>query len=680
MKRKVTIMILLAIIMIMGSSAPTTASSNTTYTYALSSDNELIITQNAYLPDQYRVDLGLQAPQDLYFDVNDKLYIADYDPQGEADTARIIVYNTETGLIEEEITHGDFQAPTGISITADGTLYVADASAQRIFVFDPNHDFSYEITRPEARAYTTDEFRPQKLAVDNTGNIYVVAEGESSGILQLSKTGEFLGYFATNQVYYSFEELIQKFFYDLVDKDTNTIKLPATFSNVFVDSKGILYSTTSSLVLNDLVKKHSTSGSNLFGGIYTRSTGMTDLYVNSSGIIFTSSEKEGYIDIYSKYGDFIFSFGGTSNDDVIGLYDTLESIAVNSAGDIYTVDSEKTYLLSYKPTEYALGIYNGLDLFEEGQYDAAAEQWQEVLMLNQMSKLGNNQLAKSYLYQQEFDLAATHFELAENRMFYSESFWEIRNMWIQSNLGTILILLAVSFVLYQTIKRTNKKYHYLASIEHKISEIKKHYWVEEALYVFTVARHPVDAYYEIKKERKGNVVIATAMLLLTFVGFLLNSAFKGFLYQLTDIEDLNIYAIILGFFSIVLIYILSNYLITSINQGESGIKKIYIQTTYSFLPLMFGLFLSTLLTHVLTLDENFFVMFVLTIGYLYTFILIFVGVNEIQNYEFRDTTKSLILSLLLMVIVAITIIFIQLMFSQIVEFIVVVFREVFGLV
>ncbi|QMS84431.1 YIP1 family protein [Candidatus Xianfuyuplasma coldseepsis] len=680
MKRKLTIMILLAIIMILHQTTEVDASSNTTFTYALSSDNELIITQNAYLPDQYRVDLGLYAPQDLFFDANDILYIADYDPQGDDDTARIVMYDPDSGLIINELTHPDFQSPTGISITADGWLYVADANAQRIFVFDDNLDFAYEIDRPEARAYTTAEFRPKKLAVDNTGNIYVVAEGESSGILQLSKTGEFLGYFATNQVYYSIEELVQKFFYDLVDKDLNSVKLPATFSNVFVDDKGILYSTTSSEVLNDLVKKHSTSGSNLFGGIYTRSNGMTDLYVNKSGIIFTSSESEGYIDIYSKYGDFIFSFGGTSNDDVIGLYDTLESIAVNSSGDIYTVDSEKTYLLSYNPTEYALGIYNGLNLFEEGRYDEAAEQWQEVLMLNQMSKLGNNQLAKSYLYQQEFDLAALHFELAENREFYSESYWEIRNNWIQENLGIVLVLLVSTFVIYQVVKRTNRKWRYLAPLEEKIKEIKTHYWVEEFLYVFTVARHPVNAYYEIKKERKGNLVVATTMLLLTFVGFLLNSAFKGFLYQLTDIEDLNIYAIILGFFSIVLIYIISNYLITSINQGESGLKKIYIQTTYSFLPLLIGLFLSTLLTHVLTLDESFFVMFVLTIGYLYTFILLFVGVNEIQNYEFRDTTKSLILSVLLMVIVAITIIFIQLMFSRIVEFIVVVFREVFGIV
>jgi len=655
------------------------ATSNTTYTYALSSDNRLIITQNAYLPDQYRVDLGLFQPQDLFFDSNDLLYIADYDP-GEDGSARIVVYNTTTGLIEKEITHPDFDTPSGIAITSDDTLYVADTNAERIFVFDANGDYVSEITRPDSRAYNTDRFRPKKLAVDNTGNIYIVAEGESSGILQLSKTGEFLGYFATNPVYYSIDELVKKFFYDLVGEDTNSIKLPATFTNVFVDQKGILYSTTSSEVLDDLMKKHSTSGSNLFSGIYTRSTGMTDIYVDKSGIIFTSSEKEGTIDIYTRYGEFIFSFGGTSDDDIIGLYSSLKSLAVNSEGDIFTIDSEKTYLLSYKATDYAKGIYNGLNLFEEGRYEQAAEQWQEVLMLNQMSKLGNNQLAKSYLYQEKFEEAAVHFELAENRSFYSETYWEIRNMWIQDNLGVIIVLLVGSFVLYQGIKLTNKKWKYLHPVQEKISKIKTTHWVEETLYLWYVVKHPINAFYEIKKERKGSVIVATGMLLLTFIGFLMNSAFKGFLYQLTDIEDLNIYAIILGFFSIVLIYILSNYLITSINQGESGIRKIYIQTTYSFLPLMLGLFTSTALTHILTIDESFFVSFLLVIGYVYTFSLLFIGINEIQNYEFRDTTKSLILTVILMVLVFITVIFIQLMFSQIFDFIIVVFREVFGIV
>ncbi len=678
MKNKIVISILFILSVFLGVTV-VHASSNTTYTYAQSTDGELIITQDAYLPDQYRVDLGLKSPQDLYFDEEDLLYISDYDPDNEG-SARIVVYNTFSGLIEKEITYEEMINPSGLSITGNGDIYVADPRAEAIFHFDADGNFLESITRPEARAYTTEQFKPKKLAVDDNGNIYVVAEGESNGILQLSITGEFLGYFAINPVYYTTQERVTEFFYDVVGQEYDSIKLPSPFSNLYVDDKGILYSTTSSSNLSDLVKKHSTSGSNLFSGIYTRSTGVSDIYVDNSGIIFTSSESEGYIDVYTKYGDFIFSFGGTSDNDIIGLYSNLSSIAVNSKGDIYTVDSVQAYLLSYKATDYALGIYEGLDLFEQGKYEEAQAKWEEVLMLNQISKLGNDQLAKAYLYQGDYDMAAKHFEIAENRAFYSESFWEIRNNSIQDNLAITVILLVVFVVMYQSLKITNKKWHYLAPVGRRMKSFGNINLVSEFRFLKEVVRHPVNGFYEIKKERKGSLVVATTLLLVLFVAFLLNTAFKGFLYQLTDVEDLNIYAIILGYFSIVLIFILSNYLITSINQGESGIKKIYIQTTYSFIPLIFALFLSTIFTHILTLDESFFVSFTAIVGYIWTFMILFIGINEVQNYEFRDTIKSVLLSILLMAILAITIIFVQLMISQIFDFIIVVFREVFGIV
>lgn len=171
--------------------------------------------------------------------------------------------------------------------------------------------------------------------------------------------------------------------------------------------------------------------------------------------------------------------------------------------------------------------------------------------------------------------------------------------------------------------------------------------------------------------------MALLMLFTLFAVFLINSAFKGFLFQMTAVEDLNLFAIIFGYFSIVLAFVFSNYLITSINRGESGLKKIFIQTTYAFPPLIIGMLLSTLLTHIVTLDEAFFVGFTLFLAYAYTFILLLTGITEIQNYEFKDTLKSLLLTLLLMIILTISVLFVQMMFSQIVDFIVVVFREVF---
>ena len=72
--------------------------------------------------------------------------------------------------------------------------------------------------------------------------------------------------------------------------------------------------------------------------------------------------------------------------------------------------------------------------------------------------------------------------------------------------------------------------------------------------------------------------------------------------------------------------------------------------------------------------------FTATIGYLWTGFILILGINEIQNYEMKDNVKSVLLSILLMAILAITIIFVQLMLTQIFDFLFTVFREVFGIV
>jgi cytochrome c-type biogenesis protein CcmH/NrfG len=56
---------------------------------------------------------------------------------------------------------------------------------------------------------------------------------------------------------------------------------------------------------------------------------------------------------------------------------------------LWVIDSDKSFVQSFEPTEYASQIYSAIDLFNQGEYEKATELWQEVLRLNQMSVLGS---------------------------------------------------------------------------------------------------------------------------------------------------------------------------------------------------------------------------------------------------------------------------------------------------
>ncbi len=110
------------------------AGGNTSNTFSYRIDGYFGITQDAYYPNQTITTLGLDGAEEMAFDNNDMLYIAD------TGNKRVVVYAMETGLISGEIQHEEFEKPKGIFITDDFEIYVADSGAEAIFVFDQDYN------------------------------------------------------------------------------------------------------------------------------------------------------------------------------------------------------------------------------------------------------------------------------------------------------------------------------------------------------------------------------------------------------------------------------------------------------------------------------------------------------------------------------------------------------------
>ena len=651
-------------------------------TYTISADGEFIKTNEAYRTNQYNADLGLVYPTDLYFDVNDDLYIADsgyVDPDNSSLRGRIVVYDINTQSIKKELQYAGFVSPSGVTVSEDLNIYVADTGASKIFVFDSDFNLLEEFGQPDSISYSLDSFKPKRIAVDKSGNIFCLVEGGYGGIVQLSDKGDFLGYFASNDVVFTSTELVRKYFYELIGKDYDTVKTPPPFSNIFVNDESIVYSTTASSQEEGRVKKHNTQGVDTLNNELS-SDNLTDIYVDINGIIYTSSS-DGIITIYSRYGDYIFHYGAGDSKvgDIVGVYSKLESLAVSSTGEIFTVDYEKSYILSYEKTQYSTLIFEGLKLFDEGDYVGSTEKWEEVLRYNQMSKIAYDQLGKTYMFRQDYENAMKYFKLSKNREFYSQAYWEVRNEQIKTILPTVFIVIVSLMILAIALKIVNKKTTFITdkikSFKKKLD--KKH--IREILYAGHILRHPSDGFYQIRKNRINGYVAPTIYMILGFVAYVVYTTSKGFLFQIVDIENINILSLVLGYFTIFGGFVLVNYLVTSITDGIGGIKKIYISTAYAIVPYLISLFLATILSHVATLDESFFVEFIVILGLLWSALLLFVGSTVIQNYDGRITFKSFVFTGLLMIITIIVVLFLQLMVSNIIDFITNIIMEVIRL-
>ena len=514
------------------------SSSATTYTRALDAKGFYVVTQDAYLPDRTILDLDLDEPEDVFIDKYDNLYIAD------TGNRRIVIYDPSIDEVLFEITHDEFSKPRGIFITEDEKLYVADSGAEAVFKFDVNGTFITKYTKPTSPSFEATSFSPKKIAVDNQDNMFIIAEGVFNGIVQLSDSGEFLGYFSTNKVVLTPKQVWENFLLTEVQLEQAGDRNPVSFSNVFVDTDGIKYSTSLGDNSNNL-QKHNTDGSNNLNYEFGFDWGLLDVTTDSQGIIYTASDY-GFIDIFTSDGDFIFAFGSSNDkEDVSGLYSELASIAVDSTGRIWTLDSDKSFIQSYTPTSYSTTIYNALTLYKEGKYADAVIEWEKVLKLNQMSVIAHNEMGRNLFSQGEYEESMDHFILAGNRDLYSESYWEVRNMSLQSNLPAILISLVVLLVGYYSVKLTNRKYQYLTAPSGVIKKVGEVKIINDVLYMFNLIKHPLDSFYYIKKKTKGSYKGATIIFGMLFISYLIFVTSKGFIYQYVDAADMDLNSIVI---------------------------------------------------------------------------------------------------------------------------------------
>ena len=646
----------------------TQASQATSYTYTHDDKMNSVRTQDAYLPQQTITNLGLNAAEDMFIDKNNMMYIAD------TGNMRIVKYDISRGIYMEEFSHPEFQAPKGIYVTADGTIYVADSKAKAVFVFDQDWKLLKKLERPQVPAFGDTPFDPAKVAADGRGNVYIVGEGVYSGVIQMSEEGEFQGFFAVNKTDLTTFQKLQTVFFTREQLSRLLNRNPVTFANVTLDDRGIVYTVTLGK-RRDPIKKHKTNGSNMFAETVYGFEDINDIWVDENLLIYTAS-KRGYVDVYTAEGELLFEFGSyVSNLDVAGLYNALSTLAVDQNGYIWTIDGIKGYLQSYAPTAYARKVYEALGFYNSGHYEEALRTWDEVLAMNQMSVAAHDGIGKAYLSKYDFESAMEHFQVAGNHGLYSEAFWEIRNVWLQKYLVYFLaaaVLLYLAIVITERVDKERRLRRLKAAWKERIMNTKG---LGDVLYGFTTARHPLNGYYEIRMGRKGSLPGAGILYLLTFAAFMLFMLGKGFIYQYYDIQELDIGSIVIGFFAFTSLFVICNYLAASINDGEGTLKGVALAVAYGAVPLMVSLFAITALSYCVTANEAFFLDVLLWGGGAWTVVLIFLGLQTIHNYSGKEMVKSLLITALFIFVVIVVILVVTIMCEQVMKFLTTVGKE-----
>ena len=151
---------------------------------------------------------------------------------------------------------------------------------------------------------------------------------------------------------------------------------------------------------------------------------------------------------------------------------------------------------------------------------------------------------------------------------------------------------------------------------------------------------------------------------------------KGFIYQYQKVEDMDMGAVVVGFFAILILFIICNYLVTSITDGDGTIKQIFMIPAYGLMPAMIAMLITTGLSYFLTYNESFILTVIMIIGVGWSIAAIFEGLSTVHDYDFKGTVVSLIITAVFILIAVIVVLVIIIMWDQLSDFLITLGKEI----
>jgi hypothetical protein len=254
----------------------------------------------------------------------------------------------------------------------------------------------------------------------------------------------------------------------------------------------------------------------------------------------------------------------------------------------------------------------------------------------------------------KYEESLDKFEAAYDTENWSESYQEIRRLWM-SNYFLVLILIIVAviagfLVANKFITKINKK---------AMTSGKKKTFIEELLFGFHLIVHPFDGFWDLKHEKRGSLRAALVYVALTIVAFFYQSIGQGYVFNATG-KYSTIWAQALSVLVPMLLFVIANWCLTTLFEGEGSFKDIFIAVSYCLTPVPMLVIPATFLSNFVTDSEAGLVSLVTTIAFVWMGFMVFFATMVTHDYSMGKNLITIIGTIVAMAFI----IFIILLFGM----------------
>ena len=189
-------------------------------------------------------------------------------------------------------------------------------------------------------------------------------------------------------------------------------------------------------------------------------------------------------------------------------------------------------------------------------------------------------------------------------------------------------------------------------------------------------RHPFDTFYEIKF--KTRIRFSTAFGLFIFfvlMNIVCDYFITGYLFRTVSTTNFNFAFELLKWGLIIVIFVIANYLISTLQNGEGFFRDIFISTIFCLAPLLLFKIPLSIVSNVLTYNEAYIYNLANTILWAWSIFNIVIMLKDVHNYKLGGLILNIVLTIVAMIVIVLVFLVVYILSMQLFEFVVNLIRE-----